>query len=95
MGKLIKQGWKFTFELAELVGWTPSGYKVHCILSDDNVIRIPHRVRTGDEAAELPIPAGDYSIGAMSNSKESATGVHGYMPPSIMQARTRYGTHWV
>ena len=30
MGKLIKQGWKFTFELAELVGvvaWTPSGHK--------------------------------------------------------------------
>ena len=28
MGKLIKQGWKFTFKLAELVGWTPSGHKV-------------------------------------------------------------------
>ena len=73
MGKLIKQGWKFTFELAELVGWTPSGHKVHCTLGDDNVIRIPHGVRTGEEAAELPIPAGDYSIGTVSNSKESAT----------------------
>ena len=29
MGKLIKQGCKFTFELAELVGGTPSGHKVH------------------------------------------------------------------
>ena len=73
MGKLIKQGWKFTFELAELIGWTPSGHKVQCTLGDDNVIRIPHGVRTGDEAAELPIPAGDYSIGTVSNSKESAT----------------------
>ena len=73
MGKLIKQGWKFTFELAELIGWTPSGHKVMCTLGDDNVIRIPHGVRTGDEAAELPIPAGDYSIGTVSNSKESAT----------------------
>ena len=74
MGKLIKQGWKFTFELAELIGWTPSGHKVMCTLGDDNVIRIPHGVRTGDEAAELPIPAGDYSIGTVSNSKESAIG---------------------
>ena len=37
------------------------------------MIRIPHGVRTGEEAAELPIPAGDYSIGSVSNSKESAT----------------------
>ena len=73
MGKLIKQGWKFTFELAELIGWTPSGHKVMCTLGDDNVIRIPHGIRVGDEAAELPIPAGDYSIGTVSNSKESAT----------------------
>ena len=40
----------------------------------ENKIRIPHGARTGDEAAELPIPAGDYSIGTVSNSKESATG---------------------
>ena len=44
-----------------------------CTLCDDNVIRIPHGIRVGDEAAELPIPAGDYSIGTVSNSKESAT----------------------
>ena len=44
MGKLIKQGWKFTFELVELIGWTPSGHKVMCTLGDDNVIRIPHGI---------------------------------------------------
>jgi hypothetical protein len=65
-----------------------------CTLGDDNLIRIPHGVRTGEEAAELPIPAGDYSIGTVSNSKESATGKC-CIPRSIMQARTRYGTHWV
>ena len=74
MGKLIKQGRKFTFELAELVARTPSGHKIHCTLGEDNVIRIPHRVRTGEESAELPIPAGDYSISTVSNSKESVTG---------------------
>ena len=74
MGKLIKQGWKSTFELAELVAWTPSGHKIHCTVEKDNVIRIPHRVKTGEESAELPIPAGDYSISTVSNSKESVTG---------------------
>ena len=38
------------------------------------MIRIPHGVRTGEESEELPIPVGDYSIGTVSNSKESATG---------------------
>ena len=42
MGKLIKQGWKFTFELAALVAWTPSGHKIHCTLGEDNVIRASH-----------------------------------------------------
>ena len=41
MGKLTMQGWKFTFELAGLVAWTPSGHKVQCTLGEDIVICIP------------------------------------------------------
>ena len=51
MGKLIKEGWKFTFELSELVKWTPSGHKISCTLGDNNVTRIPHGVRTGEGSA--------------------------------------------
>ena len=49
------------------------------MLGEDNVIRIPHKVRTGKEAAELPVPEGDYSISSVSNSHEAATGkwLHG------------------
>ena len=53
MGKLIKQGWKFTVELAGLVAWTPSGHNGQCTQGEDTVhdivIRIPHGVRTGEE----------------------------------------------
>ena len=74
MGKLIKQGWKFTFEVSELVAWTTSGHKIMCTLGDDNVVRTPHGIRMGEESAGLPIPAGDHTISTVSNSKESATG---------------------
>ena len=86
MGKLIKEGWKFTFEMSELIAWTTSGHKISCTLGDDNVIRIPHGIRTGKESVELPIPVGhgNYSIGTVSNSKESASGkwLHAYEGPA-------------
>ena len=54
-------------------------------------------MRTGEEAAELPIPAGDYIISTVSNSKESATGkwLHATFNHASQVRQDMHGEHWV
>jgi len=57
MGKLLRLGWTFTFGDfgREMYAVTPSGaHKIRCELGTDDVIRIPHEMRTGSDTAKLP-----------------------------------------
>ena len=45
MGKLIRDGYKFTLELGKCVMITPTGHYVELIHGDDDIIVLPHSVR--------------------------------------------------
>ena len=57
MGKLLRKGWKFNLELNDLKAVTPNGEIVQLKLSVDDVLRLPHKVRQGKDAEQLPINA--------------------------------------
>ena len=56
LGKLVRAGWSFYFESADkLVAVTPD--KQSCFgveLGDDDILRLPHGLRSGKKAATLP-----------------------------------------
>jgi hypothetical protein len=56
VGKLLRKGYKFYFENADdLMMVTPGGaHKVKVELSEDDIIRLPNQVRTGDSIRPLP-----------------------------------------
>ena len=55
MGKLLRKGWKFDLEWDALYAYTPSGERVLLQVTHDDVLRLPHSVREGESAEQLPI----------------------------------------
>ena len=54
MCKLLRAGWKFDLELGSTFAFTPTGQRVELIIGTDGVLRIPHTLREGDQAKQLP-----------------------------------------
>ena len=54
MCKLLRAGWKFDLELGSTFAFTPTGQRVELIVGTDDVLRIPHTLREGDHAKQLP-----------------------------------------
>ena len=55
MGKLIRKGWFFSLGMDEMYGLTPDGRKVRVTLGTDDILRLPHDLREGDDAEPLPV----------------------------------------
>lgn len=67
MGKLIRKKWKFVFDGPDqLWAYAPGGAHKYLVeLGDDDIIRLPHDIRTGVQSCPLPvIPAAQPSVGS-------------------------------
>ena len=56
MCKLIKTGWNFELNNENQYAYTPTGQRITLTMEND-VIRMPHEIRQGEEAKRLPAPA--------------------------------------
>ena len=56
MGKFIRDGWEFRFGEcgSQLFGITPAGIRIDLVLGQDNLIYLPHELRSGADTARLP-----------------------------------------
>ena len=52
--KLLRASWRFELSLGSLYGYTPTGHRVTLSMGNDDVLRLPHETREGDELRLAP-----------------------------------------
>ena len=55
MGKLVSKGWHFDLSMDGNYAYTPNGQKILLHWGDDHVLRMPKKIREGQEAKALPM----------------------------------------
>ena len=71
LGKLLREGWAFHFEGKDLYALTPGGaHKLQVKLGEDNILRLPHTIRTGKDSEPLPSPG---KVSAVRHTIDKAT----------------------
>ena len=75
LGKLLRAGWTFHFadNGGDCHAITPDGAtKVQVELGTDDILRLPHKLRTGDDADQLPCSLSQVNHADVSNSEHKA-----------------------